>query len=106
MKTAIAYGLVHHTVRDTLPLLRTLSRLGTISPYHQSGAERCRDILDAACRQFEDGDATDLFDQEYLAMFDALGFVNAALRHTSKECLYLTRAAAALDALNVEEGAM
>jgi hypothetical protein len=73
---------LNQVIKESLPALRTLARVGIRSNFHRSTLWRVRDVLSNACNTFDEDEATGYFEAEYLACFDALACVSEALiRH-------------------------
>lgn len=79
MTRAIHVWTLHQVIKEALPVLRTLARVGIRSPFHRSCLCRVRDVLDNACNTFDPDEATGYFEEEYVACVDALGLVKGVL---------------------------
>jgi len=66
-----------------LPILRRILASSAGLDFHRFFLKSIRDELDKLCRAFEEGDASELFEQVYLPVFDALALINEALGHRS-----------------------
>ncbi len=88
MTRAFCTFTLNQVIRESLPALRTLARVGIRSNFHRSTLWRVRDVLDNACNTFDPDEATGYFEEEYLACFDSRAFVTEALIQHARGRLY------------------
>lgn len=91
---------LRQVVSECLPMLRTLERVGVKTPFHKRSLSRVLDVLHNAANTFDEDEASNYYEDEYLACLDARGFVCEAValgNHGIATNLCLSRAVRSLE---------
>lgn len=79
MPANIARDLVDFTLREVRPKLKKVCAAKQGMEFNRFFLRSIRDKLDDTCRRFERGDASEIYEDLYLPLFDALAYVNTGL---------------------------